>query len=513
VTAGQAIARVRPRVDALSAARWATPALLVALTALSAVLRTRILNAGYWIDEGLSVGIAHHAFTDIPGLLNQDGSPPLYYLLLHVWIGWFGDSEAATHLFSVACALLCISAAYWAGSALFGRTTGWICAGLAAVDPYLTGYGQETRMYTLLALLSIVATLAYARGVVEGDRRWLPLLVVALTAMLYTHNWALFFAGGLAVATLLFARDHLREAVIAAVATLVLYAPWIPMLLGQVQHTGAPWSRAPSLHSLLLAPGAVVAGDGPLVAFALAGGIGLGAVVRESARNRRVVYALAAAVVATVLAAWLASQLSPAWTTRYFAVVLGAVLVLGAAGVARAGRLGVIALVLVVVLWTNNAPKAEKSDVREVAHLVAPRVQSGDLVISTHPEQTPVIRYYLGPRLRYANTLGPMRDPQIYDWRDAVDRLRATKPRPTLDELLATVPPGRRVVLVEPIFRDYRAWQAEWTKLVYHRSLQWQRLMARDPRFRHVAHLQANEFALEKRFFKAVQADVYVRRR
>ena len=157
MTGAEAIARVRPRVDALSAARWATPAILVALTALSLVLRTRVIDAGFWIDEGISVGIAHHPLADIPGLLRQDGSPPLYYLLLHVWIGWFGDGEVSTHVLSLAFALACIPAAYWAANELFGRLAGWICAGLAAIDPYLAAYGQETRMYTLLALLSIFA--------------------------------------------------------------------------------------------------------------------------------------------------------------------------------------------------------------------------------------------------------------------------------------------------------------------------------------------------------------------
>jgi hypothetical protein len=503
VTAAQAIARVRP----LTAARWATPALLVALAAVSVVLRTRILDGGFWIDEGLSIGIAHHHFFDLPGLLKQDGSPPLYYLLLNVWIGWFGDSETATHTLSLLFALACIPAAWWAGSTLFGRTTGWICAALAAIDPFLTAYGQETRMYSVLALFSILATLGFVRGVVDGDRRWLPLLVASLTAMLYTHNWALFYAVALAVATVCFARAHAREALIAAGGTLLLFAPWLPTLLEQARHTGAPWSRAPSLHALLLAPGSVLAGDGPLVAFALAAGIGLATV-----RRRDVVYSLATIVVVTIGLAWLLSQLSPAWATRYFAVVLGPVFLLCAAGVARAGRLGVIALVLVLVLWTNNAPKADKSDVREVAALVAPSLRPGDLVISTHPEQTPLVRYYLGGDLRYANLLGPMPDPQLFDWRDAVDRLTDASPRATLEPLLATVPPGGRLVVVAPIFRDYRAWRAEWTKLVYERSLQWQRLIAHDQRFRYTEHFVANEIELQKRFFKPVQADVYVRR-
>jgi hypothetical protein len=364
----------------------------------------------------------------------------------------------------------------------------------------------------VLALLSFVATVAYVRGVLEGRRRWLPLLVVTLTAMLYTHNWALFLCFALAVATLVFAREHLREALLAAAGVAVLYAPWLPTLLYQAKHTGAPWSREPSFHALLLAPGAVVAGDGPLVAFALAGGIGIAALVRHDRHARTVVYALAATVVVTVTAAWLVSQLSPAWATRYFAVVLGAVLVLCAAGIARAGRLAVVALAFVLVLWTNNPPKADKSDVREVVALVAPYVQRGDLVLSTHPEQTPALRYYLGGGLRWATTLGPVSDPQLMDWRDAVDRLRAAKPRPTLARVLHEVPPGGRLIVIAPIFRDYRAWRAKWTKLVYKRSLRWQSLIAHDRDFRHVKHLQANEIDLEKRFFKPVQADVYVKR-
>src|SRR5437764_559799 len=82
----------------------------------------------------------------VPHLLRQDGAPPLYYLLLHVWIGWFGDGERATHALSVVAAIACIPLAYWAAQSLFGRTAGWVAATLATVDPFLTYYGQETRM-------------------------------------------------------------------------------------------------------------------------------------------------------------------------------------------------------------------------------------------------------------------------------------------------------------------------------------------------------------------------------
>ena len=67
---------------------------LIALTAVSLLLRTGALGTGYWIDEGISVGIASHDLRDIPGALGQDGNPPLYYLLLHGWMLVFGTTEA-----------------------------------------------------------------------------------------------------------------------------------------------------------------------------------------------------------------------------------------------------------------------------------------------------------------------------------------------------------------------------------------------------------------------------------
>ena len=85
-------------------------------SALSLALRTQAIHARFWIDEGLSVGIASHPLADIPGVLRQDGSPPLYYLLLSVWMSVFGNGEADTHALSLAFAILTVPAA-WLGAA------------------------------------------------------------------------------------------------------------------------------------------------------------------------------------------------------------------------------------------------------------------------------------------------------------------------------------------------------------------------------------------------------------
>ena len=60
----------------------------------------------------------------------------------------------------------------WAGWSLFGRRAGLICAALCAVNPFLTGYAQETRMYSLMLVLSLLATAAFLHVFAFGRRGW-----------------------------------------------------------------------------------------------------------------------------------------------------------------------------------------------------------------------------------------------------------------------------------------------------------------------------------------------------
>jgi hypothetical protein len=491
------VAKIPERVTAVVA--------VVGLVVLSLLLRATQLHAGFWIDEGISVGVAHHHWTSIPHLLRQDGSPPAYYMLLGLWIRVFGDGEAATHSLSLVFSLASIPVAYCAGRSIFDRRTGFVCALLVAATPYLTYYAQETRMYAFEAFLSLVAVLAYVNGIVRGRYGWAALLVPTLALMVYGHNWALFFCLALAIATVLYVREHLRLFALVAGGVALLYLPWVPTLLSQAKHTGAPWSTRPSFHELFTATGAVLGGDAPFIAFIVAAAVGF------SYSRDRIERLLAVLVGGTVLIAWLSSQISPAWTTRYFAVILGPAVLLAAAIVTRAGRVGAVALIAVLFLWWGFGVRNEKENAKQIAAQLAPSIRPGELVVSTHPEQVPVLRYYLGGGLRWATTLGPVSDAQVFDWRDAVSRLKAAKPRATLDPLIESVPPGREFVVVEPVFRDYRAWQAPWTRLVWQRSLQWSALLQQDRRVRLEHHFVTNEIAVDRNYFKPVQAFVYRR--
>jgi hypothetical protein len=489
---GAATAALRSRAQARPALAAALGVL--ALVAGSAWLRTRALDAGFWIDEGLSVGIASHGLTEIPGVLRMDGSPPLYYLLLHVWMQAFGPTESATHALSVVFALATIPAAWWAGRSLYGARVGWTAAGLAAINPFLTYYAQETRMYALQALLGLLVAATFLRVFAARDRRLVPAFVLALTAMLYTHNWALFLAAGTAVALAVLwrwadASDRpglVRDALLGYGAVAVLYLPWLPTLLHQAAHTGAPWSERPDVHALLSSLGTLLGGATPAVALLLVAGNGLAVRIRGE-RDRRTA-ALVAMVLVGVLAAWIASQISPAYATRYFAAFAGPLVLLAAIGLSHAGRLGVVCLVLIVAFWVDprTGQLESKSNARAVGASIQSLVTAGDLVVSTHPEQLPLVAYYLPDGVRYADLLGPVDDPRVFDWTDAVDRLKAARPAATIDRLVRSLRPGQELVLVQPILRTAR-WGAPWTSLVRRRTVQWERRLNADPRLRREA--------------------------
>jgi hypothetical protein len=455
--------------------RYATPAGLIALVALSALLRTQRMDIGFWIDEGLSVGISDRPLVDIPGILRQDGSPPLYYLVLHLWMALAGKSEEGTHALSLIFSLACIPAAFFAGRSLFGERAAWFAALLAAANPFLTRYAQETRMYSLVVLLAIGACWAFGRVYVQG--RGSPVVFgVLLAALMYTHNWALFFAAALGIVWLLISRERIGGFLVAG----ALYVPWLPSLAYQAQHTGAPWARPPGQGELTGAPGQLL-GEMPQIALLLAGGSGVLALWRA---GRRVPGALLAAATATLLIAYASSQLEPAWAVRYLAIIVAPLLLASAAGLAAARGLGVAALVLCLLLWINEPGPTDKSSVRDVSEALAPALREGDLIVSTQLEQVPVTHYYLPDGLRYATLWGELTELGVTDWRDGVERLEATSAERDLAPLLDATPEGGRVVLLQPVIYDIDRWSAPWTELVRLRSQEWMDHMRADARFR-----------------------------
>ena len=473
-------------------------AVLLLLLAVSFFLRTNSLGESLWMDEGLSIGIASQPLFDIPGVLKVDGSPPFYYMALSVWMDLVGSGPADTQALSVLIALIAVPGGMWAGWSLFGRRAGLICAALCAVNPFLTGYAQETRMYSLMLVLSLLATAAFLNVFAFGRRKYLPLFAVLLALMLYTHNWGLFLAAGLvcALAPCWYVSEvrssFWKDALIGFGFAGLLYLPWLPTLLHQVQHTGAPWLNSPNFGAPVQISKSLLGGGTPTVALLLAGGSGVAAVIarRVEDKERTAVIAGAVTVLATLAIAWLVSQVSPAWTTRYLGVLLGPMLLIAALGLARSGNLGLVALVIVLGIWAipRSYGLENKSNASDLRNAVASELQEDDLVISMQPEQGPLLAYHLEqlggtPKLRFASPLGAVDNDRVMDWTDADGRLQDATPAKNLDPLLDKLDVGGRVLIVHPVTTRADDWDAPWTQLVRRRAAQWGAALAADKRF------------------------------
>src|SRR5579864_4979220 len=298
---------------------WVTTAgFLLVLTAASIYIRTRYVSGQFWMDEAITTGIASHPLGQIPGLLRHDGSPPLFYFLLHFWIQAFGGSETATHWLSLVFGLLTIPAGYWAGASLVSRRTGMYAATLFAFSAFLTQYADETRMYELMALLGLLATAAYLHAFVFRRRRYLVMFALCLAAMLYTHSWGIFFGAGALLSLLpvwLTTQDRrglARDAALAFIGAGILFLPWLPNFLYQASHTGAPWAPPPRFGAPVLLSRDLIGGDRITIGLIIVIALGLAPFFTRRYRRTRegvMMWSLLLLPVATLLLAWLASHI------------------------------------------------------------------------------------------------------------------------------------------------------------------------------------------------------------
>ena len=164
------------------------------LTLVAGILRFYLIGEkSIWLDESFSLWIARQDIWEgWRWLIEVDQHPPLYYSLLHLWIGLFGSLEGAVRAFSALASVLTIPVFYAGCRRLLDPATAGIAVFILAISPFHVQFAQETRMYALLTLevacvIYFLARLMTAR--VPQGRDWVGLAVSQALVML-THNTA-----------------------------------------------------------------------------------------------------------------------------------------------------------------------------------------------------------------------------------------------------------------------------------------------------------------------------------
>lgn len=247
---------------------------LALLSGLLVSFALRLFQLGgesLWYDETVSVVLARKS---IPALLAHtagDIHPPGYYLLLHWWQALVGPTlnHGLEFLFawpSLVCGVLIVALLFALGRRLLDPTTAVIGLWLAALNPFHIWYSQEVRMYTLGALLGLLALWAVIkwRATTQAGWGWLALYVVTGASGLYTLYYFLFVLIALNLIVVLALSRGARRASfpmnrwlqwgLAQVALLLLWSPWVGIFWRQATDPPVPpWRVAWESGAALLA--------------------------------------------------------------------------------------------------------------------------------------------------------------------------------------------------------------------------------------------------------------------
>lgn len=453
---------------------FAHPSVLVfmAIAAAAGLVARFLVTSDLWLDEALSVNISKLPLGDIGEALRHDGHPPLYYWLLHGWISAFGDSTFAVRAMTGVISLAALPLMYVVGKRLRGPQLGMILAWMLSISPFFLRYGSETRMYSLVMVLTLAGYLAVSEALVRPELKQLALVAISTGALLWTHYWSMWMLASIGI--LLIARLVHRSRsrsdtrptllVIGAMAVGgVLFLPWVPSLLYQAQHTGTPWADPLRPDTLVITTlfdfnGGPYSQPQILMAFTtvllVIGVFGAGRSeyqidldFRSRADARR---PLAVMAVTMIIASAAGMVLQAAFATRYASVFFPFYVILVGLGVSRF-RPGLPRIVVICTLIVMSLAsmlfvfRLSKTQAGEVADAIAVTGPEKAFVITCPDQLGPSVSRALGDGYDVA-TYPRFEAPLLVDWVDYGERNRTNDPKAFADEVLRRA--GDRTIFV-----------------------------------------------------------------
>ncbi|MFN2251788.1 MAG: glycosyltransferase family 39 protein [Anaerolineae bacterium] len=364
--------------------------LIFAVLAGFALRAYRLGAQSLWSDEDITLDRAGQALSQLIAGLPVEHAP-LYFVLVRLWSLVAGAGDTALRFPSLAFGVLAVPLGAYVGRRLVGPKTALVAGAVLAVSPFLVWYGQEARMYTLVAALSLASVSAVLRAEQTGRRAWWGAAGALAALCVYAHYYGVLLIAVLvawAVLDALSRRDGaLTDWLLAGATALALFAPWLPRAVRLAEFPG--W-RAPEPVSHLLgsavydwtagvtaAPGV---GTWSVVLYLALAAVGLAALLARAARggDERIGALRLLAYLAVPSAVILALLLHrPDFHPRYFFAALPAAYLVTAVGASALPRpLPLVAAGLLVLgavpplarLYTD--PSAQKQDYRAVIAIV-----------------------------------------------------------------------------------------------------------------------------------------------
>lgn len=218
--------------------RFAPVAPIIALIATAGILRfIGITHQSLWLDEAYSAYLAAHRFPQILTFVSSsDAHPPLYYLVLHVWM-IVGRSALALRALSAGASLGAVMMTYEFGRRVASSYVALLAATLMALSAFQVWYAQEARMYALTTLAVLIAMWAFVRACETQRALFWSIYTCGMLAAIYLDYTAFFVYTALLVWFLRTGWNRVeirRPFALSGIAIFLGYLPWLPSLWRQM---------------------------------------------------------------------------------------------------------------------------------------------------------------------------------------------------------------------------------------------------------------------------------------
>jgi uncharacterized membrane protein len=214
-----------------------------------------------WTDELFSLTAVRLSWNEMfVKLILDKVHPPLFYIVLKIWVAIGGESLLWLKLLPVLIASATIIPFYGLCRELnlSARATNMTLL-LMAVNGYLIYYAQEVRMYILLLFFTVSSFWLFARFVNDTTKknRYLIYLFICNLLLIYSHYFGFIVVGAEGFFLLLLDRRKFFRFLISVAALVLFFIPWAyvvinAILLKQGPVTGLDWIGRPNLNSVVL---------------------------------------------------------------------------------------------------------------------------------------------------------------------------------------------------------------------------------------------------------------------
>ncbi len=194
---------------------------------LALMLRLININQSLWLDEATQAILSSKSLEYIWFQRGGDFHPPLSYILTHFWL-MLGSSEIWLRFLPVLFGVGTVYGVYLLGKKMVDQKLGLLAALFLAIAPYHIYYSQEFRMYSQVTFF---ATWSIYFLLTTGRRAFIS----TTGALIYTHYMGLFVIAAQFLYILGYQKKQLSLYLKNSSLVLVLYLPWLPQFLTQLQ--------------------------------------------------------------------------------------------------------------------------------------------------------------------------------------------------------------------------------------------------------------------------------------